>query len=56
MAHDFGPAGIARDVHVAGGRLTAVVGGRVMFSLDPSSARCSGTAGGVVHVVDLASG
>src|SRR6185437_12208755 len=36
VAHDFGPAGIARDVDVAGGRLTAIVGGRVAFSVDPT--------------------
>lgn len=54
VAHDFGAAGIARDVHVAGGRLTAVVGGRVAFSVDPSLGPVQWDSGGVVHVVDLA--
>jgi hypothetical protein len=35
VAHDFGAAGIARDVHVVGRRLVAVVGGHVAFGVDP---------------------
>jgi hypothetical protein len=56
VAHDFGAAGIARDVHVAGGRLTATVGGRVAFTVDPELGPTQRDSGGVVHVVDLASG
>ena len=45
VVHDFGAAGIARDVHVAGGRLTAVVGGRVnVLPRTRRSVRSSGTA------------
>jgi hypothetical protein len=56
VAHDFGALGIARDVHVAAGRLVAVVGGRVSFSVDPVFGPVQWDSGGVVHVVDLASG
>ena len=56
VAHDFGALGIARDVHVAGGRLVAVVGGRVSFSVDSTFGPVQWDSGGVVHVVDLASG
>jgi hypothetical protein len=56
VAHDFGAAGIARDVHVAGGRLTATVGGRVAFTVDPELGPTQRDSGGLVHVVDLASG
>ncbi len=44
VAHDFGAEGIARDVHVVGRRLTAVVGGRVAFIVHPCSAPPSVTA------------
>ncbi|HET9726401.1 MAG TPA: hypothetical protein VFP28_05750 [Gemmatimonadales bacterium] len=54
VAHDFGSAGIARDVHVVGGKLVAVVGGRVTFSVDPLLGPVQWDSGGVVHVVDLA--
>ena len=53
VAHDFGAAGIARDVHVAGTKLVAVVGGRVSFSVDPLLGPVQWDSGGVVHVVDL---
>jgi hypothetical protein len=56
VAHDFGAAGIARDVHVAGGRLTATVGGRVAVTVDPQLGPIQRDSGGTVHVVDLASG
>lgn len=55
VAHDFGAAGIARDVHVAGGRLVATVGGRVAFSTDPELGPTQWDSGGIVHLVDLAS-
>ena len=53
VAHDFGAAGIARDVHVVGTKLVAVVGGRVSFSVDPLLGPVQWDSGGVVHVVDL---
>src|SRR5690348_2715089 len=56
VAHDFGSAGIARDVDVAGGRLAAVVGGRVGVATDPQLGTFQSDNGGIVHVVDLASG
>jgi hypothetical protein len=56
LVHDFGAAGIARDVHVVGGRMTAIVGGRVTFSVDPVLGPIQSDEGGVIHVVDLASG
>jgi hypothetical protein len=55
VVHDFGAAGIARDVHVAAGRLAAVVGGRVAFSVDPELGPTQWDSGGIVHVVDLSS-
>ncbi len=54
VVHDFGPAGIARDIHVAGGRLAAVVGGRVHLTLDSLLGPVQRDSGGFVHVVDLA--
>jgi len=56
VAHDFGSAGIARDVHVAGNRLTAVVGGRVHFANDPVLGPTQWDSGGIVHVVELSGG
>jgi WD40-like Beta Propeller Repeat len=53
VVHDFGSAGIARDVHAVGNRVTAVVGGRVAFSEDPRFGPVQWDSGGVVHVVDL---
>jgi hypothetical protein len=55
IVHDFGPAGIVRDVHVAGGRLTAVVGGQVHVVPDAELGQIQWDSGGIVHVVDLAS-
>jgi WD40-like Beta Propeller Repeat len=54
VAHDFGSAGIARDVHAVGAKLVAVVGGRVAFSVDPLLGPVQWDSGGIVHVVDLA--
>jgi hypothetical protein len=50
---DFGPAGVARDVHASGNRVAAVVGGRVAFSVDPRVGPTQWDSGGVVHVLDL---
>jgi hypothetical protein len=54
--HDFGPAGIARDVHVIGTRMAAVVGGRVVFAIDPSLGPTQWDSGGTLHLVDLQDG
>jgi hypothetical protein len=56
VAHDFGIAGIARDVHVAGNRLAAVVGGRVHFAVDPALGPTQWDSGGIVHIVGLSDG
>ncbi len=56
VVHDFGAAGITRDVHAAGNRLTAIVGGRATFSVDPLLGPVQWDSGGVIHVVDLGSG
>ena len=56
VAHDFGTAGIARDVRVVGRRLVAVVGGHVAFGVDPVLGPTQWDSGGVVHVVDLDTG
>jgi hypothetical protein len=56
VAHDFGAAGIARDVRVVGRRLVAVVGGHVAFGVDPVLGPTQWDSGGVVHVVDLDTG
>jgi hypothetical protein len=56
VVHDFGPGAIVRDVHLVGGRLAAVVGGRVTFSADPILGPTQWDSGGVVHLVELSSG
>jgi hypothetical protein len=56
LVHDFGGAGIARDVQVRGSRLVATVGGRVAFSNDATLGPTQWDSGGVVHLVDLAGG
>ncbi len=56
LAHDFGAAGLARDVHVVGNRMAAVVGGRITYGIDPAFGPTQWDSGGVVHVVDLQSG
>lgn len=53
VAHDFGSAGSARDVHVVGNRMAVVVGGRVAYGLDPSFGLTQWDSGGTLHVVDL---
>jgi hypothetical protein len=53
VVHDFGAAGVARDVHAAGNRVVAIVGGRVAFSVDPRAGPVQWDSGGVVHVVEL---
>jgi hypothetical protein len=56
VAHDFGAAGFARDVHVVGNRMAVVVGGRVAFAADPSLGPTQWDSGGIVHVVNLQDG
>jgi hypothetical protein len=56
VVHDFGALGSARDVHVVGPRMAAVVGGRVAYGIDPLFGPTQWDSGGVVHVVDLQSG
>jgi hypothetical protein len=56
VVHDFGAAGIARDVHVVGSRMTAVVGGRVAFGVDPSIGPTQWDSGGTLHLVNLQDG
>jgi hypothetical protein len=56
VVHDFGAAGSVRDVHVVGGRMAAVVGGRVAFTVDPSLGPTQWDSGGAVHVVNLQDG
>jgi hypothetical protein len=56
MVHDFGSLGVARDVHVIGSRLAAVVGGRVSFGTDPVIGPVQWDSGGVVHVITLPDG
>jgi hypothetical protein len=53
VAHDFAAAGIVRDVHAAGDRVVAVVGGRVAFSVDPALGPVQWDSGGVLHVFGL---
>jgi hypothetical protein len=53
VAHDFGPAGVARDVHASGNRVVAVVGGRVAFSMDPRVGPTQWDSGGILRVIDL---
>ncbi len=56
VAYDFGAAGMARDVHVVGSRMAAVVGGRVAYGVDPRFGPTQWDSGGVLHLVDLSSG
>jgi len=54
--HDFGAAGIARDVALSGGRLVAVVGGDVTYVVDSVLGASQVDRGGELHVVTLATG
>jgi hypothetical protein len=56
VVHDFGTAGFARDVHVVGDRMAVVVGGRVVFGVDPSLGPTQWDSGGVMHMVGLQDG
>lgn len=55
VAHDFAARGVARDVHVAGNRLVAVVGGVVtVLAADRGAVQVDG--GGALVAVNLGSG
>lgn len=54
--HDFGLAGIARDVNIRGNVLTATVGGNVDFRNDPLLGPRQVDSGGVLYRVDLTTG
>jgi hypothetical protein len=56
VVHDFGPAGVARDVHASGSRVAVVVGGRVAFGVHPRAGPVQWDSGGTLHVVDLDGG
>jgi hypothetical protein len=58
VVHDFGAAGIARDVDVRGTKLVAVVGGPIIFNFNSTinAGIQFDTLGGDVHVVDLSTG
>jgi hypothetical protein len=53
---DFGPAGVARGVQVAAGRLAAVVGGRLLQLTSSLGDPLQVDSGGALHVVELATG
>ena len=56
VIHDFGPAGVARDVHAVGDRVAAIVGGRVAYTvhpLHPGLGPVQWDSGGVVHLFEL---
>jgi len=54
--HDFGAAGIARDVGLANGRLVAVVGGDVTYVVDTVLGASQVDHGGELHIVTLGTG
>jgi len=56
VVHDFGAPMIARDIHVVGNRMAAVVGGRVHFTVDPALGPTQWDSGGIVHLVNLQDG
>ena len=56
VVHDFGANGIARDVNVHGSILTAVVGGKVSYGVDPLLGPRQVDSGGVLYRVNLTDG
>lgn len=52
VVHDFGAAGITRDVSVAGSRLVAVVGGSIAYRVDIVGP-IQDDSGGPVHLLNL---
>lgn len=53
VVHDFGAAGVARDLDASGDRIAAVVGGLVGEEDDPDLGPIQFDRGGILHVVDL---
>jgi hypothetical protein len=56
VVHDFGAAGIPRDLHAAGGRLVAVVGGVLQVVDAPGTGPVHLDTAGNLFVIDLAAG
>jgi hypothetical protein len=57
VVHDFGAAGIVRDIHVVGNRMAAVVGGRLAFGDHPSGlGPTQWDSGGILHLVNFQDG
>lgn len=56
VIHDFGIAGITRDVQLRGSTLVAVVGRSVLFQLEDPRGWIQRDEGGDLHVVDLGTG
>lgn len=56
VLHDFGAAGIARDVQLHGATLVAIVGRSVLFQFEDAHGMVQRDEGGDLHVVDLAAG
>ena len=56
VLHDFGGAGIARDVQLRGNTLVAVVGGSVLFQFEDAHGMVQRDEGGDLHIVNLATG
>lgn len=56
VVHDFGSAGIVRDVSVAGQRLAAVVGGKVGYGFEESIGLRQTDSGGTLMMVNLETG
>lgn len=54
--HDFGTAGIVRDVSVAGGRLAAIIGGKVQYGFEEALGLRQIDSGGTIATVDLSTG
>lgn len=54
--HDFGGAGIARDPHLAGGRLVAIVGGNITVGLSDTNEPFQREGGGPLLAVNLSNG
>jgi hypothetical protein len=56
MVHDFGPAGIVRDISVAGNRLSAIVGGNVSYGPEQNIPLRQIDSGGNLATVNLTTG
>jgi hypothetical protein len=56
VLHDFGAAGVARDVQLRGSTLVAIVGRSVLFQFEEAHGWVQRDEGGDLHIVDLAAG